>query len=603
MNPPLSKFYAFLDRPLRMWARFAVVLLIALLPLAFLWPLWKISMEAPQYPGGLYLDIYAYKLVGGNDGQHINEINTLNHYIGMRPILPEDFDDLDWMPFALGFLAILALRTAAIGNVRSLIDMAVVTFYVLAFLGARFIYRLYVYGHDLDPHAAFDVEPFMPVIIGTKQIANFTTHSHPQIGSLFITVFAAGIAFLTIWHLVTGRRAAIRAQKAQKVGKGSLATVSVASLVLLFGCAGVEESSAPSVTGEGRQYVFVTARESAAVHVFDFETLTRVTEISVAAGPQEVQATPDGTTVWVVSTDAGDLTIIDAATLGVRHRAHLGARPVHSFVDPSYERVFVGNDASSDISVVDLSTGEEQRVLTGNGHHKMAIVTDDAGELRFVYVSNIGDATITVLDPSLALVANVSVGPAPHGMDYSHVTRRVYNCSGDAANSIEILSTEGAGAHTVVGRIPLPARCGYLHVEDDGRHAYATLAGANLLARIDLVEETVETFAAGESPDKLAIDGDVAWVANVTAPTVTGVDLSAGAPMVRIDVGRAAVDDGRGHRFVRLFGERLFVPNQADDSVSVVDTTAPGVMATLDAIGGAFSVAVAGPLGGTTYPR
>lgn len=232
MNKPIEKFYAFLDRPLRMWARFAIVILIALLPLAFLWPLWRISMEAPQYPGGLYMDVYAHKLVGGNEGQHIAEINTLNHYIGMRPIVPEDFDDLDWMPFAIGFLAILALRTAAIGNVRSLIDMAAVTFYVLAFLGARFIYRLYVYGHDLDPTAAFDVEPFMPVIIGTKQIANFTTHSHPQLGSLFITIFAVGVAFLTIWHLVSGRRAALRAEKAAKAaGKGSLAAASAATLV------------------------------------------------------------------------------------------------------------------------------------------------------------------------------------------------------------------------------------------------------------------------------------------------------------------------------------------------------------------------------------
>lgn len=74
-------------------------------------------------------------------------------------------------------------RTAAVGNVRSLIDIAAVTFYVLAFLGARFVYRLYTYGHELDPHAPFDIE------------------------------FAAGIAFTTVRHLVTGRRAAERAER------------------------------------------------------------------------------------------------------------------------------------------------------------------------------------------------------------------------------------------------------------------------------------------------------------------------------------------------------------------------------------------------------
>ena len=32
---------------------------------------WKISMTAPQYPKGLYMDVYAYKLEGGDEGQHI----------------------------------------------------------------------------------------------------------------------------------------------------------------------------------------------------------------------------------------------------------------------------------------------------------------------------------------------------------------------------------------------------------------------------------------------------------------------------------------------------------------------------------------------------
>ncbi|MCX5748150.1 MAG: hypothetical protein NT062_37300, partial [Proteobacteria bacterium] len=79
MHPAIEKFYAFLDRPLFGWSRLVLLLLTVPLVLTFTRPLWKISMTAPQYPQGLYMEIYTHKIEGGNDGQHIKEINTLNH--------------------------------------------------------------------------------------------------------------------------------------------------------------------------------------------------------------------------------------------------------------------------------------------------------------------------------------------------------------------------------------------------------------------------------------------------------------------------------------------------------------------------------------------
>lgn len=205
----VDKFYAFLDRPLYKSARVLLALLVVPLALSYAYPLWNIHLTAPQYPKGLNLDIYSYKLEGGRGGKDVKEINTLNHYIGMRPITREQMTDLDWMPFAIGLLAILTLRVAAIGNVRMLIDMAVLTTYVSGFAFFRFVYMLYRYGHDLDPAAPFDVEPFTPVIFGTKDIANFTTASYPQAGSYLIGGFVLGLVGILIWHLAAGRRQAV----------------------------------------------------------------------------------------------------------------------------------------------------------------------------------------------------------------------------------------------------------------------------------------------------------------------------------------------------------------------------------------------------------
>lgn len=210
MRIALDKFYSFLDRPLLMWSRLILLALTVPLILAFTQPLWKISMHAPQYPGGLYMEIYAHKIEGGNGGQHIKEINTLNHYIGMHKIDRAELSDLDWIPFALGLLVILTLRCAAVGNVRALVDLAVIAGYVGAFAFGKFVYKLYVFGHNLDPDAPFKLEPFTPAIFGTKQIANFTTSSYPGLGAVHIGIFFTGVLSVLVWHLIAGRRQAMR---------------------------------------------------------------------------------------------------------------------------------------------------------------------------------------------------------------------------------------------------------------------------------------------------------------------------------------------------------------------------------------------------------
>ena len=212
----LTKFYEFLSQPMIPWTRIALAVLVIPLGLAFTAPLWRISMVAPQYPQGLSMDVYAYKLAGGNDGQDIKEINVLNHYIGMHRLDATASADLDWIPFALGAMALMALRVSALGTVRDLIDMLVVTGYVSLFAFGRFVYRLWVFGHDLDPHAPMKVKPFMPVIIGHRTVANFETYSYPQLGSFLLALFAVGVVTLTVWHLVLGRQRA-RASMARAV--------------------------------------------------------------------------------------------------------------------------------------------------------------------------------------------------------------------------------------------------------------------------------------------------------------------------------------------------------------------------------------------------
>lgn len=205
MTKGLDAFYRFLDEPLFPWTRLVLGLLTLLLVASFTAPMWHIRMVAPQYPEGLDLEIYSYKVDGGHDGADIQEISTLNHYIGMRPLDRSELTDLDWMPFLFIGLIILALRTAVIGRVRELTDLLVLTGYAGLFGFGRFYYKLYTFGHDLDPKAPIKVDPFMPVVWGKKQIANFFTEAHPSAGTYYVAAFVAGLLALLALHLFVGR--------------------------------------------------------------------------------------------------------------------------------------------------------------------------------------------------------------------------------------------------------------------------------------------------------------------------------------------------------------------------------------------------------------
>ena len=189
MRDTTRRFYSFLRRPPSVAGRVLLVLAAASLVASVFFPLWKIFLVAPQYQEGLSLHIYAYKLEAGNNGQDLHEINGLNHYIGMKPIEAADFIEMRWVPFALGVFVLLALRAAALGIMRGVVDLLVLYLYFTAFSFGSFYYRLYTYGHQLDPKAPVTIEPFTPVLIGTQQIANFQQSSYPDTGTIFLALF------------------------------------------------------------------------------------------------------------------------------------------------------------------------------------------------------------------------------------------------------------------------------------------------------------------------------------------------------------------------------------------------------------------------------
>lgn len=205
MKRLLDRANTFFELPLQIRSRVLILVgVVALLP-AFFFPLWNMTFYSNQYTDGLRLNIYSYQLEGGKtpNRDDLREINSLNHYIGMRPLLESDFSEFTWLPLVVGLLMILALRAMVIGKMSNLVDVFVLFIYFGLFSMWSFYHRMYMYGHNLDPTAAIKVPPFTPPIFGSKQVGNFMVYSFPSIGSYALFVFPI---LLLIAILLSARR-------------------------------------------------------------------------------------------------------------------------------------------------------------------------------------------------------------------------------------------------------------------------------------------------------------------------------------------------------------------------------------------------------------
>jgi len=166
-------------------------------------PIWKIEFWAPQYPEGLMMLIDANGITGDLD-----IINGLNHYIGMKTIVSEDFFEFKILPYIIIAFALFAFIAGIVGK-RKLMYSLLISFVLFGIIAiVDFWAWEYNYGHNLDPKAAIIVPgmAYQPPLIGYKKLLNFGVYSVPHIGAwLFIAVGAILISLTVIDYRVKKR--------------------------------------------------------------------------------------------------------------------------------------------------------------------------------------------------------------------------------------------------------------------------------------------------------------------------------------------------------------------------------------------------------------
>ncbi|HEX8712053.1 MAG TPA: beta-propeller fold lactonase family protein, partial [Terracidiphilus sp.] len=322
--------------------------------------------------------------------------------------------------------------------------------------------------------------------------------------------------------------------------------------------------------------LYVLCQQSGEVRVLNAATNAPIKTITVGHMPRGFSLSADGGRLFVANTWDDTISVIDTSTLDVVATWPVGMEPTSAVADRAGKYLFVANRISNDVAVLDVRTGAiEKRLAAGRG------------------------ASYSTLSPDGTRLYVTSIYPSPTPWRTA------------PESEITIINTATA---QVADRIPLHSIAGVFHValSADGRlGAVAELHPKNLVPLTALehgsaFEDTLTLFGAdiGSKPVEIPLDeldryasrpfgvaisrdksrlyvtsGGSELVTVIDIPRLLHYihthggpyagDLSAGANYVvtRVPVGH----DPRGVALTRD-GSRLLVANRLDDTISVIDT-------------------------------
>jgi len=194
-----------------------------------------------------------------------------------------------------------------------------------------------------------------------------------------------------------------------------------------------------------------------------------------------------------------------------------GAYPIAIAVNPTTNKIYVVNQNSNNLTVIDGATYDTNTVLTGNVPNAVAVnaVTNK------IYVANWGSASVTVVDGATNRTTTVSAGDHPFTVAVNTVTNKIY-VANYTSNNVTVI--DGATDRTTTasaGSNPYA-----LAVNAATNKIYIADSGSNDVAIIDGTTNLTTMVAAGIYPRAVAIDpfANKIFVVNYNSGNVSVID-------------------------------------------------------------------------------
>lgn len=230
---------------------------------------------------------------------------------------------------------------------------------------------------------------------------------------------------------------------------------------------------------------------------------------------------------------------------------------------------YVVMNGSDSIAVLDIAAGDVASTIPVKGNPHGGAITPDG---KFIYTASMGANEMSVVDArTQKLVATIDVGNISHHTVIAPDGRYVYV----AADQVVVIDST---TNTVVARIPTDEPPFYLLFSPEGRRLYVLNMGSTITVIDPNTNRAIDTLRRGADSimGHLAFlpGGDELYVTNDVEDTVSVIDLSLKKTIATIKVG----SEPHGIATTRD-GKYVYVANRGGSTFSVIDASRKAIIA------------------------
>jgi YVTN family beta-propeller protein len=280
------------------------------------------------------------------------------------------------------------------------------------------------------------------------------------------------------------------------------------------------------------------------------------------------QADSDGDGIGDVCDDTDGYPYLVANTIAVGKNPYCGIA-----VSPDSEFVYVSNYGGNTVSVIKAADNSVIDIPVGTGPAGVSVTPDGA----FAYVSNYGSNSVSVIDTSSNMVTqSIPVGKGPFGISMTPDGKHAYVCNyAYGSSTVSVIDTSLNSVTDIqVGSQPYG-----VSVTPDGAYAYVSNYGSGSVSIIRTSDNTLmPSIFVGGAPSGISVtpDGRYVYVGNYTSGTVWVIDTSDN------NVTTIPVASGADGIAVTPSGAYVYVDHHSTGTVSVIQTSNNTVIDTIN---------------------
>ncbi len=239
----------------------------------------------------------------------------------------------------------------------------------------------------------------------------------------------------------------------------------------------------------GPRMLYLTNSVDDTVLAIDTESRSLVGAAAVGRRPRGIAVTPDGARLFVANEDSGDVSVVETLELSESMRIRLpdGAEPYDVAITPDGAEAWVsGHEASGSVHILDtasLSVVESVRV----GRRPVQVALSPDGTLA--YLTNEEDNRLSIVDVWTRTVLRSLTVPSPHGVAFDPVGSRVYVTSHSSPGTVRMIDV---GTDTVLAIWDVGEKPEYLALDALATRLFVTNRLSNFLSVINLLDGQVE---------------------------------------------------------------------------------------------------------------